>query len=102
VCAANIDEASDLEACKLLATNAKNLSLEISETLRQTHSACIRIDKATRKELGLTKTEIVSGIVNQVSVTYYKSSISVTLCVWWGGELYEVYNIMLNNSVHFI
>ena len=63
-----IDEASDLEACKLLATNAKNLSMVISETLRHTHTACIRIDKATKMKLGLSKIETVSGILNQVSI----------------------------------
>jgi hypothetical protein len=71
---ANIDEASDLEACKLLAANAKNLSLVISETLYHTHSACIRIDKATRKELGRLKIETNSGILYQVTVTYFKTS----------------------------
>jgi hypothetical protein len=69
VCVANIDEASDLEACKLLAANAQNLNLAISETLRHTHSACIRIDKATRKKLGLSKIENPSSIVSQISVT---------------------------------
>ena len=62
-----IDEASDLEACKLLAANAKNLSLVISETLCHTHTACIRIDEVTRKNLGLSKIETV---FNQVSLTY--------------------------------
>ena len=66
-----IDEASDLEACKLLAANAKNLSLVISEMLRHTHTACIRIDEATRMKLGLSKT--VSEILNQVSI-YLTSS----------------------------
>ena len=72
MCVANIivDEASDLEACKLLATNAKSLSLVISETLRHTHTACIRIDEVTRKNLGLSKIETVSNILNQVSLTY--------------------------------
>ena len=65
-----IDEESDLEACKLLAANAKNLSLVISETLRHTHTACIRIDAVTRKKLGLSKIETVSNILNQVSLTY--------------------------------
>ena len=65
-----IDEVSDLEACKLLATNAKNLSLVISETLRHTHTACLRIDEVTRKKLGLSKIETISNILNQVSLTY--------------------------------
>ena len=65
-----IDEASDLEACKLLATNAKNLSLVISETLRHTHSAYIRIDEATRKNLGLSKIETVSGMHHKVSISF--------------------------------
>ena len=65
-----IDEASDLEACELLAANAKNLSLVISETLHHTHTACIRIDDVTRKKLGLSKIETVSNILNQVSLTY--------------------------------
>ena len=71
-CVANviIDEESDLEACKLLAANAKNLSLVISETLRHTHTACIRLDEVTRKKLGLSKIETVSNILNQVSLTY--------------------------------
>ena len=72
------DEASDLEACKLLATNAKNLSMVISETLRHTHTACIRIDEATRTKLGLSKREIISGMLHQVSIPYFKSSISWT------------------------
>jgi cytochrome P450 len=66
---ANIDEVSDLEACKLLAANAQNLNLVISETLRHTHSACIRIDKTTRKKLELSKIENPSGIASQVSIT---------------------------------
>ena len=65
-----IDEVSDLEACKLLATNAKNLSMVISETLRHTHTACLRIDEVTRKKLGLSKIETISNILNQVSLTY--------------------------------
>ena len=69
-----IDEASDLEACKLLATNAKNLSMVISETLHHTHTACIRIDEATKKKLGLSKIETVSGMLHQVSIlSYFKS-----------------------------
>lgn len=63
-----VDEASDLEVCKLLATNAKNLNRVISETLYHTHSACVRIGKATRKELGLSKIETVSGMLSQVSI----------------------------------
>ena len=65
-----IDEECDLEACKLLAANAKNLSLVISETLRHTHTACIIIDEVTRKKLGLSKIETVSNILNRVSLTY--------------------------------
>ena len=49
-----IDEASDLEACKLLTRNAKNLTSAISEALYHTQSASIRVAMATRKELGLT------------------------------------------------
>ena len=63
-----VDEASDLEACKLLATNAKNLRMVISETLRHTHTACIRIDETTRKKLGLSKIETVSGMLHHVSI----------------------------------
>ena len=63
-----IDEVSDLEACKLLAANAKNLSMVISETLHHTHTACVRIDEVTRKKLGLSKIETVSNILNQVSL----------------------------------
>ena len=50
-----VDEASDLEACQLLTANAKNLTLAISETLNCTRSACIRVTKETREELGLTQ-----------------------------------------------
>ena len=63
-----IDEASDLEACKLLAESAKTLSLMISETLRHTHTVCIRIDEVTRKNLGLSKTETVSNVLNRISL----------------------------------
>ena len=54
VCEYLIDEASDLEACKLLTRNAKNLTSAISEALYYTQSASIRVGMATRKELGLT------------------------------------------------
>ena len=66
-----IDEASDLEACELLATNAKFLNMVISETLYHTNSACVKIiDKATRKELGLS----YSGIFNEVSIILYSGT----------------------------
>jgi hypothetical protein len=74
---ANIDEASDLEACELLAANAQNLSLVISETLRHTHFACRRIDEATREKLGLSKIKTVSSIVS-------KSPPYLTVFVWGG------------------
>ena len=54
VCVYLIDEASDLEACKLLTRNAKNLTSAISEALYHTQSASIRVAMATRKMLGLT------------------------------------------------
>jgi hypothetical protein len=62
---ANTDEAFDLEACELLAANAQNLSMVISETLRHTHLAYRRIDAATREKLGLSKIETVSGFVSK-------------------------------------
>jgi hypothetical protein len=80
---ANIDEASDLEACELLAANAQNLSLVISETLRHTHLACRRIDEATRVKLGLSKIETPSGIVNQVSNLL--KVLHISLCLWEEG-----------------
>ena len=86
-----LDEASDLEACKLLATNAKNLSLVISETLRHTHSACIRIDEATRMMLGLSKIETVSGMLHQVSlmnsISFYITALSCVGTVVGGATL---------------
>ena len=48
-----IDEASDMEACQLLTTNAKNLMSAISDALYHTQSASIRVAKTTREELGL-------------------------------------------------
>ena len=48
------DEASDLEACRMLTANAKNLTSVISEALNCTQSATIRVTEATRKELGLS------------------------------------------------
>ena len=48
------DEASDLEACQMLTTNAQNLMSTTSDALYHTQSARIRIAVATRKELGLT------------------------------------------------
>ena len=63
-----IDEASDLEACELLATNAENLCLKISETLRHTHTAYKKIDEPTRKKQGLSKIKTILGDSNQVSV----------------------------------
>ena len=54
MCAHYTDEASDLEACRMLTTNANNLNLAISEALHHSHSAGIRISKTTRMELGLT------------------------------------------------
>ena len=77
-----IDEASDLEACELLATNAKNLTLVISETLRHTHTACIRIDEAKRKNLGLSKIETVSDTRHQVSSYILLQVLDITI---WGG-----------------
>ena len=44
---------SDCEACKMLTTNAKNLMSTTSEALYHTQSASIKVDKATREELGL-------------------------------------------------
>ena len=54
MCACYTDEASDLEACQLLTTNANNLTSAISEALYHVHSASLRVTSATRMELGLT------------------------------------------------
>ena len=48
-----LDESSDLEACKMLTTNAKNLMSTTSEALYHTQSASIRVAMATRKALSL-------------------------------------------------
>lgn len=52
------DEVSDLDACRLLAKNAKNLNLAISDTLCRTQCASIRVSVPKRKEFGLMSSEI--------------------------------------------
>ena len=61
-----IDETSDLEACQMLTTNAKNLISAISEALYHTQRASIRVAMATRIKLGLT--DPITGNLSQ----YYK------------------------------
>ena len=55
LCCHHADEASDdLEACRMLTTNAENLSSAISKALYHTQSASIRVTMEKREELGLT------------------------------------------------
>ena len=52
------DKEADIEACKILTTNAENLTSAISEALYYTHSASIRVAMATKEELGLLSAKI--------------------------------------------
>ena len=62
------DEASDLEACQMLTTNAQNLMSTTSDALYHTQSASIRVALATMKEMGLihmAETDPVTGKLSQ-------------------------------------
>ena len=62
------DEASDLEACQMLTTNAQNLMSTTSDALYHTQSASIRVALATRKEMGLlymAETDPITGKLSQ-------------------------------------
>ena len=61
------DESSDLEACKMLTTNAKNLMSTTSEALYHTQSASIRVAMATRKELSLTHVSEADPVTSKQS-----------------------------------
>ena len=60
------DEASDLEACQMLTTNAQNLMSTTSDALYYTQSASIRVGMATRKELGLTHVSEADPITGEL------------------------------------
>lgn len=62
-----VDKASDIEACEMLTTNAKNLTSAISDALYHTQSASLRVSKETRMELGLIQPDIrdIIGKINQ-------------------------------------
>ena len=76
MCARYTDEASDLQACQLLTTNANNLTSAISEALYHLQRASIRVAKATRVELGLTHmgTDPISGKLSP----YHKVSVYIS------------------------
>ena len=65
------DEASDLEACRLLTDNATNLTATISQALYHTQSASIRVSMEAKKQLGLTQiagADPIIGIHHDMSV----------------------------------
>lgn len=73
MCIYHTDEASDLEACRMLTDNATNIISAILEALNYTRSASIRVAVETRKELGLThyvETDPITGELSQ----YHKVS----------------------------
>ena len=65
LCCHHADEASDLEACQVLTTNAENLSSAISKALYHTQSASIRVTMEKRAELGLTHVVETAGKPSQ-------------------------------------
>lgn len=86
-----IDVEADLEACKMLTTNAENLTSAISKALYHTHSASIRVDETTRKELGLLSTTRAEqhdvwfdAKVHTFSTIFYSMQISIDIC--YAGE----------------
>ena len=66
------DEASDLEACKMLTTNAQNLMSITSEALYHTQSASIRVTMVTRKELGLAHVSEADPVAGKLSQHHLK------------------------------
>ena len=74
-----IDEASDdLEACRVLTTNAENLSSAISKALYHTQSASIRVPLEKREELGLTHVMQESDPITGKQSHHHR--VSVTIC----------------------
>ena len=69
-----LDEASDLEACQMLTTNAQNLMSTSSESLYYTQSASIRISQETRKELGLTNASEINPVTGKPSQRHHVRS----------------------------
>ena len=78
MCARYTDEASDLEACQLLTTNANNLTSAISEALYRLQCASIRVAKATRVELGLTHNIMGTDPISDKLSPYHKVSVYIS------------------------
>ena len=73
------DKEADLEACKILTTNAENLTSAISEALYYTHSASIRVAMATKEELGLLSICKIDTRTEQHDV-WFNAKVHMVVC----------------------
>lgn len=72
------DKEADLVACRILTTNAENLTSVISKAIYYTHSASIRVATSTKEELGLLSTEI-DTITEQHDV-WFDAKVHTVVC----------------------